>query len=495
MPRVNIPFGDFLPSQPDFNNPGCIVANNCRPHAGGSYGPSASATSTDIRVEGRVLSSQQFFNAEGVSVTAGGGTNFLFLINDTGQVMQVHPPITEFPSSESWQFEQFNNLVIGTASGNSPKYLADINNAMEWLDLPGDPPRMSRIGRVSEFLILGNAANNPSQIAWSSFNNPTASWTPDRLSQAGTATLPTQFGRVQAITGGRYALIFQERAIQRITYIGPPTTWRIDPISEQRGLLAPLAIAEVGYLVYFLAQDGFFVSNGSEFFPIGNERINQWFFDTVDQAELPSTQAIVDFSNRSIIWTFKTQTGPFNRCLVYSWLYDRWSTLDHIFLSPVSATIAENASLDQDPLGSMSLDDEPLASTSLDSSEFRAQNLITSLWREDGTTHSRLFQLNGTSLQANWETGEFEPAPAQRVFIDEVYPVIDDSSWSAQSSLVIQDNLGRETASLLAGAGVSGFSPVRGEGKRARIRIQQPAGSTWSDAQGVQVNYQVAGIR
>ena len=495
MPRVNIPFGDFLPSQPEFNNPGCIVANNCRPLAGGSYGPSPSDTSTSILIEGRVLSSQEFFNSEGISITVGGGTDFLFLIGEDRSVLQDHPAIIGFASSEAWQFEQFNNLIIAVAPDNSPKYLRDINNSTVWQNLPGNPPNMSRIGRVGEFLILGNTVNNPSQIAWSSFNNPTASWTPNRISQAGTATLPTQFGPVEAITGGRYALIFQERAIQRITYIGPPTTWRIDPISEQRGLLAPLAIAEVGYLVYFLAQDGFFVSNGSEFFPIGNERINQWFFDNADHQELSSVQAIVDFSNRSIIWTFKTQSGPYNRCLVYSWLYDRWSTLDHTFLSPISTTILENSLLDENPLRDMSLDSARLANTSLDSLEFRAQNQIVSLWREDGATHSRLHNLNGSPLQANWETGEFEPAPAQRVFIDEVYPVIDDKLWSAQSGLVLQDNLGREQPGPLIRAGISGFSPVRGEGKRARIRVQQPAGTVWSDAQGVQVNYQIAGMR
>ena len=489
MPRLNIPFGDFLPSQPEFNNPGCIIAQNCQPLAGEAYGPYPSATTSEITVPGTVLSSAQFYNADGASLTAGGTNNSLFVVSETGTVSVDHDPINNLAAEGVWQFQQFNNQIIAVGPNNSPKYLSNLANSTRWVDLPGDPPNMLTIGRVSEFVVLGNLQSNPSQIAWSSFNNPIGPWSPDRITQAGNAILPPDFGPVQNITGGRYALIFQERAIHRITYVGPSTTWQIDPISEQRGLIAPQSLVEVGYLAYFLAQDGFFVTNGSEFFPIGNDRINQWFFDTVDQSLLSSVYGTIDFQNRSVIWSFKTQNGPFNQCLIYSWLYDKWSTLDHTFLSPVTTTLPAR-SLDDEPLANMSLDN---FNTSLDSPEFEAINLTTAVWREDGN-NSRLFYMNGPPLEAMWETGEFEPAPAQNVFVDEVYPVIDNPAWNAEASLVMQDNRGRENALPYVPAGISGFCPVRGEGRRVRIRVRQPS-SFWNEAQGIQVNYQVAGTR
>ena len=500
MPTANIAYGEFLPSQPDFENPGCVIANNCFPAANESYAPAPSATETEIAVEGRVVSSMQFFSTIGVSVTVGGTTDSLFIIDADGTPLTSHVPLTPLlGDTEPWQFAQFNNIIVATAPGNVPRYIEDVNNLPDqsganptpiWRDLPGDPPTMSRCGRVGDFLMLGDLADNPSQLAWSGLNSPSGPWAPDRLTQAGNLTLDPSFGAIQRIVSGRYASIFQERGIWLLSYVGPPTVWQADLISEDRGTLAPESVVNVGYLTYFLAQDGFFVTNGSEFYPIGNERINRWFFETAEQSELSDVYGFVDFERSAIIWTFKTRVGPtFDRCLVYSWLFDRWSTVEHDLFSPVSTRFPV-PNMDSGDLGATNLD---TLNISLDSDVFRAREAISALWRVEGD-RSVLYYLNGDPLPATWETGEFEVAPAQRVFIDEVYPLIDDESWSAQASLVLQGNRGSERRTPMTPAGASGFCPVRGEGKRIRVRVEQPA-SFWSDAQGVQLHYTPAGAR
>ena len=273
MPTANISFGEFLPSAPTFRNPGCVVADNVVPTAGNAYNPFFAPISQGDSLDSPVRGAQQFYNNNNDSVIVGGTSDSLFVRTN---ILTETTGLTAIGDDSAWDFTQFNNFIIATAPNNAPQYLTDINTDTSWAALPGSPPTASRCARVSDFLVLGNETSQVSRLTWSSFNNPTGDWTSSRTSQAGYAILPVQLGPIQRIIGGRYALVFQERGVIRLTYVGPPTVWRVDIVSEDRGATAPFSVVDVGYQTYFLSQDGFYVTNGSEFRPIGNDRINNF---------------------------------------------------------------------------------------------------------------------------------------------------------------------------------------------------------------------------
>lgn len=489
MPTMNIPFGEFLPSAPTFRNPGCVIADNVIPSAGGSYNPLAAPVAQGETLTNPVQGASQLFNNNRDSVIVGGTSTSLFVRTTT---FNETTGLTPIGTGQFWDFAQYNNFVIATAPNNPPQYLDNINTDTTWSALPGSPPSASRCARVGDFLVLGNETNNRSRITWSSFNNPTASWAPDRLSQSGTATLPVHLGPVQRIIGGRYALVFQERGVIRLTYVGPPTVWRVDIVSEDRGATAPAAVVDVGYQQYFLAQDGFYVTNGSEFSPIGNDRVNNWFFENVDQASINETHGAVDWQNGAIVWSFRAANAQgFTRLLIYSWRYNRWSTAS-VGADWIVGSTLDGISIDELDAIYGNIDAIPI---SLDSNEFRAGDRRLAAFIQNASNQSEYSVFNGDPLAATWRTGEFEPAPAQRVFINEAYPLIESQEWDISCSVVARDNRGAVQASPPRVAGFSGFCAVRAEGQKVSMEMTKPAGGVWSRAQGLQINYQPAGMR
>jgi hypothetical protein len=173
--------------------------------------------------------------------------------------------------------------------------------------------------------MLGNIAGFPNRVQWSSFNSPATSWTPARLTQAGYADLTRSFGTVQRIVGGRFPIVFQERGVQRVESIEPPIVHRFTPIEDARGCLAPFSVVTIGFVTYYLAQDGFWSTDGNSFQPIGTSRINKWFFENCAASKIALTHGTIDFENECIVWAFKTADATFDRLIRYSYSENRWS--------------------------------------------------------------------------------------------------------------------------------------------------------------------------
>lgn len=485
MPVFEIPFGEWLPSSPTYKNPGCLVADNVIPTTGG-YGPFPDLVGQGQTVTGAVVGARQLFDNSGNSIIVGGTDDRLFIRRST---ITETTGMTSLGAGESWDFAQFNDFVFATAAGNSPQYLTDIDADNTWSALTGSPPTAKRCAKVGDFLMLGNISGVPNRIQWSAFNNPAGSWATSRLTQAGLVDLPMEYGDVQRIVGGRYATVFQKRGIMRISYVGPPSVWRADVISHDRGATSPDAVATVGYLSYFLAQDGFFVTNGSTIEPIGTQRVNKWFFDTVSQASIADTHGAVDWQNESIVWAFKAAGDDYDRLIVYSWAQNRWAsatvpvgwlvgtTLDGVDLEGLDALYTD-------------LDSIPF---SLDSSEFKTKDRKLAAF-VNGASTSEYSTFTGDPLEATWETGHAQPSPAQRVFASEVYPLIEANSWDMKATLLMKDNRGVASVSAEVETGWSGFAAVRGEGQKMAVRLVKPSGA-WDNAQGVQVKYEGAGFR
>lgn len=486
MPVAEIPFGEWMPDAPDFKNPGCVVADNVIPSTGG-YDPFLAPVGQGETVTGSVVGAAQFYDNSSASLLVGGTDNRLFIRRAS---ITETTGLTSIGSGEAWDFARFNDFVFATAVNNAPQYLTDIDTDNTWSAAPGSPPNAKRCAKVANFLMLGNVAGAPSRIHWSALNNPTGDWTADRLSQAGFVDLSPEYGAVQRIVGGRYATVFQEQGIQRLSYVGAPKVWQDSVISSSRGTTAPFSVVTIGYLSYYLSQDGFRVTNGSADEPIGTQRVNKWFFDTVSQARIGETHGAVDWQNESIVWAFKTQDGNYDRLIIYSWAQNRWST------GTVSIGWLVNDTKDAVTLEDLdtlygNLDTMPL---SLDAVEFKS-GLARLAGFVNGDTTAEYSTFTGSALEATWETGEAQPQPGRRVFVDEVYPKIDTDSANELVRLKMRDNQRAQTISAQKEVGWGGFAPVRGEGQTISVEVVKPAGTNWTDAVGIEANYMIAGQR
>lgn len=489
MPTVEFPLGEFLPDAPKQNNPGCVVANNCIPAEGG-YKPFPQLVAASSAINGPVLGAELLFRNDTSPIIVGGSETRLFV--RAGSTITQTTGLTALGPESYWDFAQFNDFVFATSLENAPQYLTDIDTDVSWSPLTGSPPKARYCERFADFLMLGNIENVPNRIQWSSFNDPAGSWAASRLTQAGFADLDPKLGDITGLVGGRYPMVFQRRGVSLLQYAGPPTVWRLDIVSEDRGCVAPPSIVTIGSQTFFLSQDGFYMTNGSEFAPIGSRRVNEWFFENVSQTEIEKTQGALDLINRCIVWSFVSRegNGQKDRAIIYSWEQNRFSTatltVDWLVGSRVDPTTLEDLDLLFATLESVTPD--------LDSPVWRAGDRVLAAFAPIAGG-SAYYTLNGSTMQADWETGAFQPAPGSRAMVTAGQGVFDATDWVMQMATISSDNTRSETRSGYSSPAVNGACPLRADGKEMRLAVRMPAGSIWRRAQGVQITFRGSGYR
>lgn len=159
----------------------------------------------------------------------------------------------------------------------------------------------------------------PYRVQWSAIGDPT-SW-PTPLTQAALAAqsgyqdLQADLGQLMFIAGyPLYALIFQRFGITLASYVGGSVVFAFAPYEFTRGVVAHGAAVQVGALVYFLADDGFHVTDGSNVDPIGtapdnSSGIDSWFWSNVNQNALEAIRSGYDAQKRCIFFAIPTGTN------------------------------------------------------------------------------------------------------------------------------------------------------------------------------------------
>jgi hypothetical protein len=176
----------------------------------------------------------------------------------------------------------------------------------------------------------------PYRVAWSAIGDPT-NW-PVPLTnaaigfQSGINDLQPDLGQIMFIAGyPLYALIFQKTGITRAQYIGGNVVWSWQPFEFKRGCVAHGAAIKVGPRVYFLADDGFYVTDGASVVPIGttsdnSQGIDRWLWQNINTGALESIRAGYDAGKRCVFFAIPTgqNTLP-DTLLTYNPLAQRWT--------------------------------------------------------------------------------------------------------------------------------------------------------------------------
>lgn len=483
-----IPFGEFLPDAPDYKNPGCVRAHNVFPSTGG-YGPLRGAGNTSGSTSGVCRGAKLYRRSSGDAVTVGGGSDKLWV--DVSGTVTATTGLSAIGGDSYWQFEQFGIRIFAIAPNNDLKVLDDVDSDTSWASVSDAPGQAEVIGRVGNRLVVGCLASNPYAIQWSGENDP-ITFTASAVNYAGTAEADHDFGKITGIAGRRYPLLFQEYGLSRISEVGPPTVFQIDRIEEARGAIAPNAIVTVGLWTFFLSDDGFWVTNGAGAQPIGTRRINEFFKADASDTDLFRTHGAVDWEKQSVFWSYyRVGSTGFDGLIAYSWAEDRWATGTLALQWLVQGTTDATSLEDLDAIYA-TLEDIPV---SLDSALFLARGRNLSAYLESGS-NTELTALDGDTLAATFETGEWQAQPGKRAFISEVYPLVENLSENTQAQIITRSTKGGpETISAVGTVNDAGFCPVRADGRYARARILIPAGADWNNAQGAQVKYRPSGSR
>lgn len=506
-------FPEFTPDLPDYDNPGTVLAKNVMP-GGISYKPfpdfvnfSASPTAINKTVLGAVSTRNP---ESGVSLNFAGDANDLYLLNsDTFQIVsKVTGGYTTDPS-EKWNFTVFGTHVIATNFFDSIQTY-DTSISTLFADLSAAAPKARYIATVRDFVVVGNTNDGvdgfvPNRVRWSGIGDST-SWTVSATTMADYQDLDTNYGWITQVVGGDYGLIFQERAIIRMNFVGSPVVFDFITVDRENGTQYPGSVAAYGSLTFFIALDGFKVFDGSRTTSIGASKVDNFFFNDLDATHAFNIVTTIDYVNHLVMWVYpglQNVNGAANHILIYNfspnavmkWAYVDLSTSSNTTIADggieyVFSSITGGYTLDQ--LDQWEIDHGLAAnidvlSYSLDSRIWDGNTITFGFF----TTDHILAYPGSDFLGASIETAETQLNEGQRTDVFRIKPYVDSISTTPTTTSTAVQIGTRNTFSEAVTYGSPIFLDVNGEvqcmsnARYHRVRVNIASG--FSHAIGIEI--------
>ena len=479
MAISRISFGEWTPDQPGITN-GLRRAENVYSKAVGygaiptvvDYSASASENLNNV-VAGKTT-------AGATTVFAGGSTKLFKL--DSGDLSLDNVSKAgnySTATDQRWKFTQFGNVIVA-ANGQAKLQGYNLNSSSLFADLAADAPTARFVTVVRDFVVSGWQSSYPSRVQWSALGDE-ASWTASATTQADFQDIPDG-GSVVGVTGGEFGLVFMDRAIHRMSYVGSPLIFQFDNISRNLGCYEANSIIQYGGTSFFLGDDGFYACDGQNVVPIGSEKVNRFFFDNVEESTLYLMSAAVDPIKKLIIWAYASNSSSTpDSLLIYNYQTQRWTSgtthVDRIASTSTPAVTLEG----MDVYGNL---DTIL--TTFDSRLWLGGKLQLA-----GVDGAKIVTFSGANATAYIETGDIE-VPGSTSAITMVKPIVDDGSASvallSRRLLSQSTTFGSQTA-----ADSENRVAVRGIGRYHRLQLT-PTGS-WTSAVAMDIDLSPLGTR
>ena len=488
---MQIPFGEWLPDQPEYLNPGANTANNVY-FAAQSYKRFPSLVPYSSNNMGKDSRGAGSFRDNSNTVFNFVGTNTDIYQLDGGSFTSRKSSLTG-TNSDYFTFTQFGNYVIASNGVDAPQYYlmgTSTNFAnLSAIATAGTVPTFRVSGVVRDFLVTGNHSNASNKIQWSGINDITV-WEAGNK-QSDSQELPGSGGEIVHITSGEIGYIFRQNQIIRMDYVGGATVFRLSVISPNRGAVYGRTVCQDNRRVFFYADDGFFEVNGDQVVAIGAEKVNRFFDLDLNKAFSDRICAAVDPFNQLALWLYPSKnntsntTGICDKILIYNYATQKWSTADAsastIFSQFVGAYTVELMDIISENLDNINI--------ALDTDFWSGGQLL--LGAIDSDYKAAIF--SGTENEGTLETRELELFPGHRSSITNVRPIVDATSTvTVKTRERLADT---PTESSSSSMNDSGDNPVRESGRYFRLKILTPSGSVWTHAQGVDVIATKIGLR
>jgi hypothetical protein len=489
-----ITFGEWTPDRPALNNAGVTEAKNVIPALTGyrsfrSLGALSGAATNKI-----------------IGMFAGksdAGSAALY-VGDSGKLYKMDASDSSLTdvsksggytttSDDRWRFVQFGQSLIATNYDNPPQ-TATVAGAGAFADLGGSPPKAKFITVVRDQVVMANTNDSidgvkPYRLWWSGINSAT-SWT------SGTNLSDYQdvadAGACTGLVGGEHFIALFERALVIGTYVGAPAVYNIQRVQGKRGCSVPGSVAGIGSgMVFFLADDGFYMLRGDDLVAIGAEKVDHWFRDRFAVGSKENVVSGVDPIHQNVIWAYpsvESSSGENDEILIYNYNLNRWSYAVQE-CSEIAQLFTAGYTLDQLDNISSSIDALP---ASLDDGIYQGGTFFFA-----GAKDKKVQSFTGDTLAATIETGEFAIAPGRHSLVNNVIPYLGAKLGQSPTATVSVGSRSRQidqpvftSASSLNAAG---YCPTRSSGAYHRVRLS--VSGDWETAQGVDVDLQQVGFR
>lgn len=478
-------FGPWLPDQPSFESGACSDILNVIPSEKG-YRPANSFFNVASAITARA---QGAFTCRGKQGTiynfCGDATKLYKLASDGLSWEDVSRTVGGAYATANdgwWDFALFGDIVIATNGVDAPqKFQLDVDT--DFAALGGSPPIAKFVYVIRDFVVLACHATARDTLTWSALGD-CEDWVASATTLSDSQTM-YEGGSIMGGVGGEYGTLFQERAISRMSFEGPPTVFRFDKISNSMGCRAERSITAYENLIFFMSNDGEkMIRGGSEITDIGSEKIDRWLETEFDGTYTHRVSSAIDPVKKLYAMSFANgaaSSGTPNRILIYHWPTGKWAPLspgDHEIIY-VGAT-QETYTIDGLDALSGTIDGLPYP---VDSRFYAgAGQLLLSAFN---SSHQQGFY-TGAFLAATIETGDVQLTPGFKSILRSLRPMLEGSSVTITVTIKSRNRLDlSHTSASAVAVNVNGVCPVRVNARYHRATINTAANDNWTHANGI----------
>jgi hypothetical protein len=265
-----------------------------------------------------------------------------------------------------------------------------------------------------------------------------------------------------------------------MSYIGSPLFFQFDTIARGIGCVEGNSIAKYGNMTYFLGEEGFYSCDGTTVTPIGNEKIDRWFYANANPSSLNTMSTTVDPFRKIVVWNLLDTFG--NRLLlIYNWQVQKW-TYGSTDVNYVASGATAGATLEgMDLYGNMDT-----ITTSFDSNLFTGGKFLFSAARG-----AKIVTFTGQPSAAQIDTGQIGSEMPSVITL--ARPIVDNGSADVAIASEVKLNQIVDFGSYIS-ADSENRVPLRSAGKYHKLSIK-PTGARWSNIIGVDIDITGQGTR
>lgn len=475
MPEF-IALPEWLPDQLELGNV-LVEADNVMAFANG-YAPVGQFSAVSDVLSDTFLGGGSFISTDGNAYLLAGGSAGIYRAA-TGAWTSL---VTGLTVTKRWRFKQFGNFAI-TVNGTTDTRQVDLSSGVQSViaDAPGGVDLAVIGGTNGGHVFIAQPDGAQLDVAWSALNDRSG-WTPG-TDQSGQETMITG-GEVMGLAGGEYGVILQRSRLVRVDSTGnADAPFSFSEITDNYGCASTASIVQAGRSVFFLSDRGFMaLEDGQALKPIGNEKFDRHFRETVPRADWEKLYAAVDPRRTIVMWAMPGNPG---KAWVYNWALGRATTITTSFDAIFSGY---ESAIGLDALDAIygDLDSIPY---SLDDARFQGGS--PSLYVVKG---AQLGLFAGEPLQAYIKQGQAS-AGDKRLRLRAIWPEIDATS-GVTCTVEARQRMGDTVDATVSGTmQYSGRVPLRAAGKYFTPGFTIAAGTNWDLFTGYRLEATPSGVR
>lgn len=444
-----IPFGELMPDMGNYEAGGAIVVSNCVPY-GQKYKPFQSLIEISSALGDTCKGAFSYRDAAG-NVTIFAGTKAgLFTISAAGitNVTRLSGVYTG-GDDNFWRFVPFGNLIICTNYSDDVQSF-DITSSMNFAQMSSTAPKCRDLAVISNFLVCIDTVDGDGAIGyrvrWSPIADPQGVWGSIAATQTDFQDIyDTVYSNSYITDFGEYGVIMQGGSMQRMDYVGGSDIFTFNKIEKGQGTLLTRGNIYNGKSIFSRCEDGFYEWDGVQMHPIGDQKIDSYYLDNVDNSHDFNINCAIDPVRKLVMWAVPhtdSVGGICNKIYIYNWAVKRWSVIDQV-TECLFSYITLGYTLEGLDAVSSTLEALPY---SLDSRAWTAGKTVLAAF----SSAHKLALFTGAAMTATIQTGEIRINQSGRSVVSSLTPYVEggsvtgrlgwrnglnnDTNWSTQIS-------------------------------------------------------------